>query len=74
MYFFDMKGPAIFVDEDMINYTLGYINSKFCNYIMNLLNPSIVSGYWFKKITMERAGCWNEEGSWKFGGRKCIVG
>ncbi|SHD77394.1 BREX-1 system adenine-specific DNA-methyltransferase PglX [Schnuerera ultunensis] len=38
---FDMKGPAIFVEDDMINYTLGYINSKFCNYIMNLLNPTV---------------------------------
>lgn len=38
---FDMKGPAIFVEDEMINYTLGYINSKFCNYIMNLLNPTV---------------------------------
>lgn len=40
-YLFDMAGPAILPPEDFLWYTLGFINSKFVNYCLNILNPTI---------------------------------
>ena len=37
---FDTSGSCIFSDEESRLYLLGYINSKFANYILSRLNPS----------------------------------
>lgn len=37
---FDVKGSCIFSDDVNIEYLLGFINSKFANYILKKLNPT----------------------------------
>ena len=38
---FDVAGSTLFLDDDLYNYTLAFMSSGVCNYILRMLNPTL---------------------------------
>ena len=38
---FDVAGSTLFVDEELYKYVLAFLSSSTCNYILNMLNPTL---------------------------------
>ncbi len=40
-FLFDVAGSTLFVDDDKLDYVLGFLSSSVCNGILKLLNPTL---------------------------------
>ena len=40
-FLFDVAGSTLFVDDENLNYVLGFLSSSVCNEILKLLNPTL---------------------------------